>query len=450
MTTTTKKLLLSTVALVAFAATHASADDWSPRTVDQIKSELVSQDNKVTYTIKYGDTLSTIAEAMNIGVDVLAKLNSITDINLIFPDTVLTATYNSNQEATSLQIETPATASDDNQVVASADLTTNEVTFKDQTVNLDQVQTPVASSVVASEPASSEVTADTTSATNIQAQTAAILEQKAAAEAAVANAQSSEASSEVASEVSGQEASATSEQASSEVSSEAATSGVSSEASSSEASSEAASEEAQVSETSSDASSETSESSTADIASMTAEILAQKASAEAAQSEQASSEAPTSETASSEVSSESATQTTASSEASSEITSEAPAASETAQTVVPTTPNTGLTAHAIEVKNQIANATGITNIGGYRAGDQDHGTGTALDIMVSSSAEGAAVAQYVIDNYASLGVSYIIWEQQFYSTQNNIYGAANTWGAMPDRGSATANHYDHVHVSLTY
>lgn len=421
MTTTTKKLLLSTVALVAFAATHASADDWSPRTVDQIKSELVSQDNKVTYTIKYGDTLSTIAEAMNIDVDVLAKLNSITDINLIFPDTVLTATYNSNQEATSLQIETPATASDDNQVVASANLTTNEVTFKDQTVNLDQVQTPVASSVVASEPASSEVTADTTSATNIQAQTAAILEQKAAAEAAVANAQSSEASSE------------------------AATSGVSSEASS-----EAASEEDQVSETSSDASSETSESSTADIASMTAEILAQKASAEAAQSEQASSEAPTSETASSEVSSESATQTTASSEASSEITSEAPAASETAQTVVPTTPNTGLTAHAIEVKNQIANATGITNIGGYRAGDQDHGTGTALDIMVSSSAEGAAVAQYVIDNYASLGVSYIIWEQQFYSTQNNIYGAANTWGAMPDRGSATANHYDHVHVSLTY
>lgn len=445
MTTTTKKLLLSTVALVAFAATHASADDWSPRTVDQIKSELVSQDNKVTYTIKYGDTLSTIAEAMNIDVDVLAKLNSITDINLIFPDTVLTATYNSNQEATSLQIETPATASDDNQVVASADLTTNEVTFKDQTVNLDQVQTPVASSVVTSEPASSEVTADTTSATNIQAQTAAILEQKAAAEAAVANAQSSEASSEVASEISGQEASATSEQASSEVSSEAATSGVSSEASS-----EAASEEDQVSETSSDASSETSESSTADIASMTAEILAQKASAEAAQSEQASSEAPTSETASSEVSSESATQTTASSEASSEITSEAPAASETAQTVVPTTPNTGLTAHAIEVKNQIANATGITNIGGYRAGDQDHGTGTALDIMVSSSAEGEAVAQYVIDNYASLGVSYIIWEQQFYSTQNNIYGAANTWGAMPDRGSATANHYDHVHVSLTY
>lgn len=445
MTTTTKKLLLSTVALVVFAATHASADDWSPRTVDQIKSELVSQDNKVTYTIKYGDTLSTIVEAMNIDVDVLAKLNSITDINLIFPDTVLTATYNSNQEATSLQIETPATASDDNQVVASANLTTNEVTFKDQTVNLDQVQTPVASSVVASEPASSEVTADTTSATNIQAQTAAILEQKAAAEAAVANAQSSEASSEVASEISGQEASATSEQASSEVSSEAATSGVSSEASS-----EAASEEDQVSETSSDASSETSESSTADIASMTAEILAQKASAEAAQSEQASSEAPTSETASSEVSSESATQTTASSEASSEITSEAPAASETAQTVVPTTPNTGLTAHAIEVKNQIANATGITNIGGYRAGDQDHGTGTALDIMVSSSAEGAAVAQYVIDNYASLGVSYIIWEQQFYSTQNNIYGAANTWGAMPDRGSATANHYDHVHVSLTY
>ena len=47
MNTKTKKLLLSTVALAAFTSTQASADDWSPRSVDQIKSELLNQDNSL-------------------------------------------------------------------------------------------------------------------------------------------------------------------------------------------------------------------------------------------------------------------------------------------------------------------------------------------------------------------------------------------------------------------
>ena len=46
------------------------------------------------------------------------------------------------------------------------------------------------------------------------------------------------------------------------------------------------------------------------------------------------------------------------------------------------------------------------------------------------------------------GIYYIIWKQRFYMSQYNIYGLANTWNLMPDRGGATANHYDHVHVSF--
>lgn len=55
--------------------------------------------------------------------------------------------------------------------------------------------------------------------------------------------------------------------------------------------------------------------------------------------------------------------------------------------------------------------------------------------------------EYLTKNMNELGVYYIIWKQRFYMLQFNIYGPANTWNLMPDRG-VTANHYDHVHVSF--
>ncbi len=67
----------------------------------------------------------------------------------------------------------------------------------------------------------------------------------------------------------------------------------------------------------------------------------------------------------------------------------------------------------------------------------------AADFMVySDSAKGDAVAQYVIDNAARFGVEYVIWEQRIF-----LIGGSG-WTAMEDRGSITANHYDHVHVSF--
>lgn len=83
----------------------------------------------------------------------------------------------------------------------------------------------------------------------------------------------------------------------------------------------------------------------------------------------------------------------------------------------------------------------LTNIGGYRAGDPgDHGTGNAVDIMCGT-ADGDAVAAYVQANASSLNVKYVIWKQR-------IWLPGQGWRTMEDRGSATANHYDHVHVSV--
>ncbi|GAA2429991.1 hypothetical protein GCM10010191_49270 [Actinomadura vinacea] len=91
-------------------------------------------------------------------------------------------------------------------------------------------------------------------------------------------------------------------------------------------------------------------------------------------------------------------------------------------------------------------------IGCHRPGDpQDHGTGRACDFMestggrmptASATAHGDSVAQYVISNASRLGIKYVIWRQRIYDMRNP------GWRQMEDRGSVTANHYDHPHVSV--
>ena len=95
-----------------------------------------------------------------------------------------------------------------------------------------------------------------------------------------------------------------------------------------------------------------------------------------------------------------------------------------------------------QVRSMITTQFGITNIGGYRPGDPgDHGSGLALDVMVlGNSSLGDSVAAWAVANMGSLNVSYVIWQQRI-----NMGGG---WSGMEDRGSITANHYDHVHISL--
>jgi len=84
----------------------------------------------------------------------------------------------------------------------------------------------------------------------------------------------------------------------------------------------------------------------------------------------------------------------------------------------------------------------ITVYGTLRGGGGDHGTGHAVDIMISGE-RGWQVAEFVRKYYSELGVKYIIYSQQIWSLERGSEG----WRGMSDRGSATANHYDHVHVS---
>jgi hypothetical protein len=104
----------------------------------------------------------------------------------------------------------------------------------------------------------------------------------------------------------------------------------------------------------------------------------------------------------------------------------------------------GLTANAIAVHRAVCAAfPSITSYGGYRPDGGEHGTGRALDIMISGDA-GWEVAEYVRANAGDLGVSEVLYSQRIWTVER----AGDGWRSMEDRGSSTANHYDHVHVTV--
>ncbi|MFO7252997.1 MAG: hypothetical protein DIU60_019835 [Actinomycetes bacterium] len=91
--------------------------------------------------------------------------------------------------------------------------------------------------------------------------------------------------------------------------------------------------------------------------------------------------------------------------------------------------------------------------GCFRAGNDggEHPLGRACDFMLSSGgampspdkvALGHRIAEFVIENGRKLGVKYVIYRQRIYHMSNP------GWRPMADRGSVTANHFDHVHVSM--
>jgi hypothetical protein len=87
----------------------------------------------------------------------------------------------------------------------------------------------------------------------------------------------------------------------------------------------------------------------------------------------------------------------------------------------------------------------VSSFGGYRAGSSgDHGTGRAVDIMVSGD-PGLAIARYVQVHAEALHVTYVIYQQKIWMAGS----PTSQWKPMADRGSRTANHYDHVHVSVS-
>ena len=355
-------ILASTVALslAPVLATQAEEVLWTARSVEQIQNDLTKTDNKTSYTVQYGDTLSTIAEALGVDVTVLANLNKISNIDLIFPETVLTTTVNDEEEVTEVEIQTPQAASGDEVTTATADLTTNQVTVDDQTVQVEDLTQPVEETEAQVEAVAPQVT----------------------------------------------------EEAVAEVTTEVVT----------------PAEEP--------------------VAEATTETVAEVASPVVENSTPVVEETAV-ETATSASDTEDVTYQAEPSQHSSN-TYAAPAAPDYAGLAAAKSENAGLQPQTAAFKEEVANLFGITSFSGYRPGDSgDHGKGLAIDFMVPvSSALGDQIADYAIQNMASRGISYIIWKQRFYAPYDSKYGPAYTWNPMPDRGSITENHYDHVHVSM--
>ena len=370
-------ILASTVALslAPTLATQAEEIVWSPRTVEQIQNDVAKSENKTSYTIKYGDTLSTIAEALGVDLNVLANLNKITNIDLIFPETVLTTTVNENEEVTEVEVYTPQEVGSD-VASATADLTTNQVTVDEQTVQVEDLTQPVAETEAVAETTDSQASEDATTETATPVEETVV-----------------------------------------------------------EATTEAAAPVVEETTTVAEPTTTTVEETTtvAEITTTVEETTTTEATTEAvteAQSAPATYQAEPSQGAS-------ATYT-------------APAAPDYASIAASKSENAGLQPQTAAFKEEVANLFGITSFSGYRPGDSgDHGKGLAIDFMVPvSSALGDQIADYAIQNMASRGISYIIWKQRFYAPYDSKYGPAYTWNPMPDRGSVTENHYDHVHVSM--
>ena len=372
-----KMLFASTVALSVFPLMTANAEEesqnWTARTVDQIKADITSSENQQTYTVQYGDTLGTIAEAFNLDVNVLAHINAIANIDLIYPNTVLNITTNDKNEITGVEITSPQA--------------TRAVT--------GPVSEPAPATPVQPEVATAETTAPSTEA-NVEVPAAPVTDAP-VAPAPVEEQASSEAPAVPA------EAQSAPEAASSQVAAAA-----------------------EVSEPQS-----------------TEPITEQAAPATPAQPEATQPEATT-PAAAPQLDQEQVNQDVTNIES---PTYTAPAvATQTSNNAA----NEGLRPQTAALKEEIAAKYGITEFSLYRPGDSgDHGKGLAADFIVGNNTElGNQVAADVTSNMTGRGISYVIWQQKFYAPFDSIYGPANTWNQMPDRGSVTENHYDHVHVSM--
>ena len=384
-------ILASTVALSLAPALGAKAQEisWTARSVEQIQNDVTKNENKNSYIVQYGDTLSTIAEALGVDVTVLANLNKITNMDLIFPDTVLTTTVNEEEEVTEVEIQTPQADSSEEVTTATADLTTNQVTVDEQTVQVEDLSQPIEEAPTATE---TEKTTEVASSSEVS-ETATVAEETPSTETPVA----AETTSPVEEEAP-QAATPATEETAATTPAEAPVAA-------------APATETPADTTGTSATEEAASTATSDTATSTY------------QAEQ--SQTPS-------------------------RTYAAPAAPDYAGLAVAKSENAGLQPQTAAFKEEVANLFGITSFSGYRPGDSgDHGKGLAIDFMVPvSSALGDQIAEYAVKNMASRGINYIIWKQRFYAPYDSKYGPAYTWNPMPDRGSVTENHYDHVHVSM--
>ncbi len=93
----------------------------------------------------------------------------------------------------------------------------------------------------------------------------------------------------------------------------------------------------------------------------------------------------------------------------------------------------------------------ITSIGTVRPDAlPDHPSGRALDLMIPNYKSSAGkqlgydLSRWLRAHHSELGINYIIWDQHIWNVQRDSQG----WRPMASRGSDSANHKNHVHVTV--
>jgi hypothetical protein len=114
-----------------------------------------------------------------------------------------------------------------------------------------------------------------------------------------------------------------------------------------------------------------------------------------------------------------------------------------------------ITPRMAQVKDEVDRRFGpFVDIGCFRAeASGEHPLGRACDFMLSTGGVmptaakvqlGSQIAAWAQANASRLGIMYIIYRQRIW----DIRMASSGWVPMADRGSITANHFDHVHISV--
>ncbi len=98
--------------------------------------------------------------------------------------------------------------------------------------------------------------------------------------------------------------------------------------------------------------------------------------------------------------------------------------------------------HVQSFVDRCAAATRAESFGTYPGHSPSLDLAVDIFVPVNSVTLGNAITSFAIDNQVLYGMRYIIYRQRIWHRLDQ------RWAPMDDRGSQTANHYDHVHVSF--
>ncbi|MRI82254.1 LysM peptidoglycan-binding domain-containing protein [Aerococcaceae bacterium DSM 109653] len=425
-----KKLWLgcSVLALAGHALAvpaQVTAVTWQARDLNEVLSEVeVTEENALKYTVKYGDTLSVISEAMDIDLRYLAAINEIDNVDLIFPDTLLTAQFDDNHQVDGLSVNAPSGESVE--VYIPVNLSPVEAVEEIEVVVVEE--TPAESEEVVEEEIAEEIIEEEVSdeaSDEVIEETTPELDETLPSTPEVGE-------GNLETDVPTEEPEAGAVTPEEEVETPEVPEYVEPEEEVDVPEEEV--ETPEVTEPEEEVEVPEEEVETPEVTEPEEEVAVPEEEIETPEVTAPEEEADVPEEPE-----------YVESEEPEYVEPEEPEYVEPEEPEVIESDPAGLSANAAAFRDLVVSMYGVTAYG-LRSGDSgDHGTGLAVDFMVPVGSElGDAIANFAIANMGSYGISYVIWEQQIYGDWSY------SWVPMEDRGSITANHYDHVHVSFNY